>query len=162
MNTKRLTRDALLTAAALILHVVEAAIPAPTPIPGIKLGLANVVTVAALYLAGPWDAAAVLLIRIVLGSLFGGGVSAMIYALAGGCVSFTALLILRNIVTKKQLWAASAVSAMAHNLGQIAAAVLMTGTPAIAIYLPVLMLSGIVTGVLTGIAAGETVKRMKG
>lgn len=161
MKLKRMTRAALLTAVALILYLVEAQLPPLAPIPGIKPGLANIVTTAAMFTLGPADAGAILLTRILLGSLFGGGVSALLYSLAGGALSYLALLGLRRVLTKEQLWAASVAAAMAHNLGQMGAAVLITGTPGLFLYLPVLMVSGIIAGLFTGFAATLVIRRLK-
>ena len=161
MNVKRIARDAVLTALALIIFIVELQIPPITPVPGIKLGLANVVTVAALFLFGPWDAGAILILRILLGAAFSSNPSALVYSLAGGALSVAALLVLRKIVNKRQIWAVSAISAAFHNLGQIAAAVLITRTPALFAYLPVLTAAGIIAGLVTGSAAQLAVNRIK-
>ncbi|MGX8699284.1 MAG: Gx transporter family protein [bacterium] len=160
MQLKRLTRAALLTAAALILYVVELQLPPLAPIPGIKPGLANIVTTAAMFTLGPADTAAILLSRILLGSLFGGSVSALLYSLSGGLLSYLTLLLLRRFLTKKQLWAASVAASIAHNLGQMGMAVLITATPGILVYLPLLLVSGILAGLFTGLAATMVVERI--
>ena len=118
MSVKRIARDAVLTALALVIFAVELQIPPLTPVPGIKLGLANVVTVAALFLFGPWDAGAIMVLRILLGGFFSSNPSAIIYSLAGGAFSFAALLFMRKIVNKRQIWAASAISAAFHTWGR--------------------------------------------
>ena len=161
MSVKRIARDAVLTALALVIFAVELQIPPLTPVPGIKLGLANVVTVAALFLFGPWDAGAIMILRILLGGFFSSNPSAIIYSLAGGAFSFAALLLMRKIVNKKQIWAASTISAAFHYLGQICAAVLITRTPALFAYLPVLTAAGIIAGIVTGLAAQLAVNRIK-
>lgn len=162
MKLKRLTRDAVLTAVALTIFVVELQLPELVPIPGVKLGLANIVTVTALFTLGPWDALAILLCRIVLGSLFSGSVTTLLYSLAGGLLAFLTMLLLRKLLTVKHLWAASVFAAVAHNLGQIAAAIAVTATPSLILYLPVLTVSGIITGLFTGLAAQYAVKRLSG
>ncbi len=162
MNLKRLCRDAVLTAVALTIFIVELQIPDLLPIPGVKLGLANIVTVTALFTLGPVDALAILLCRILLGSLFSGNMMALVYSLSGGLLSFLVMLLLKKILTAKQLWAASVFAAVAHNLGQILAAVAVTATPSLFIYLPILTVSGVVTGLFTGAAAQFAVKRLSG
>ena len=162
MSVKRLTRLAVLTALALALHVLEAQIPPLAPIPGIKPGFANIVTVWVLVALGPLDAALILIARILLGSLFAGSVTALIYSLAGGTLCFIASLALRRFVSEKQLWALGAVGAIAHNAGQLAAASLILKSAAIWSYAPVLTVSAIVTGVFTGLIAQLVHARLKG
>lgn len=160
--TKRITKAALLTALALILFAVEAQIPAPVPIPGVKLGLANIITVYAIFALGPWDALAILLVRIFLGSVFTGAMSAMLYSLAGGLLCWLTMLLARRIVTEKQIWVCSVFGAMAHNLGQILMAIAILRTAAVLVYLPALLLSGILTGLFTGVCAQLVYKRLHG
>lgn len=161
MKTQKLVRLALLSAVALTIFVLEAQIPAPVPVSGVKLGLANIVTVVTLLLMGPWEALAVLLIRVVLGSLATGQVSAMLYSLAGGLLSWLVMLPIRKHVTDRQIWVISIFAAFAHNVGQMLVAVAVTGTPAILVYLPVLLLSGILTGAFTGLCAQFLVARLR-
>ena len=160
MDTKRLTRGAVLTAAALALFIVELQIPAPVPIPGVKLGLANIVTVYAMFALGPRDTGLILLTRILLGSLFAGQLMSLLYSLMGGILCYLTMLLLRRIVTEKQIWAASVFGAIAHNVGQITAAILVTKTPQLIVYLPVLMISGVIAGLFTGICAQLVVNKL--
>ena len=159
--TKRLARMALLTAVALIIFIVEAQIPVPVPIPGIKLGLANIITVYAMFKLGPKDTLAILLCRIVLGSVFSGQMTTLLYSLAGGMLCYVAMLFLRRVVTENQIWACSVIAAVCHNIGQIAVAMLIARTAGLIIYLPVLMLSGIIAGLFTGLCAQFLLKRMR-
>ena len=162
MDVKRLTKLALLTAVALILFVVEAQIPAPVPIPGVKLGLANIVTVYAMFRFGPRDTLLVLLTRVVLGSVFAGSVMALWFSLAGVLLCWAAMAALRKILTERQLWVCGVVGAMCHNLGQMAVCLAVYRSWAVAVYLPVLLLSGIVTGLFTGLTAQFLLKRLQG
>ena len=161
MTVKRLTRSALLTAIALTIFLVELQIPSLAPIPGVKLGLANIVTVFAMFLLGPVDTLGILLCRILLGGLFSGRVMALAYSLAGGLLCYLVMLLLRRVVTNRQIWVCSVFGAAAHNIGQMAVAILITGTPALIIYLPVLMISGILAGLFTGLCAQFTASRLK-
>ena len=159
--TKRLTRMGLLTALALIIFTIEAQIPSPVAIPGVKLGLANIITVYAMFCLGPRDTLLILLVRIFLGSLFTGQMMALAYSLCGGLLCYLVMLVMRRIVTEDQIWVCSVVGAIAHNIGQIIAAIAVTGTPGLAVYLPVLLVSGIIAGLFTGFAAQFTIHRMR-
>lgn len=158
---RRLTKNAMLAAAALIIFVVEAQIPALVPIPGVKLGLANIVTVYAMFLCGPVDTLGILLCRIVLGSIFAGQIMSFLYSICGGIFCYLIMLLMRKIVTENQIWVCSVVGAVFHNIGQITAAIFITQTLAIAGYLPVLLISGIISGTFTGLCAQLVVHRMK-
>lgn len=144
---------ALIAAAALVTFAIEAAIPPLTPIYGIKLGLSNVFTLVAIYLMGAKAGAAVLFIRITLGNLLTGQIMSYAYSLAGGILSFVVMLILKKFIPKKQLWVSSAISAIFHNVGQILVAIAFTQTIQIIYYLPVLIISGLITGAVTGFCA---------
>lgn len=128
MRVKRLTRCALLTAIALTIFVLEAQIPIPFPVPGMKLGLSNIITLFALFSFGWKDALAIVVIRILLGNLASGQVMALLYSLGGGLLSFAGMALLCRILTAKQVWAAGAAGGLLHNLGQMAVALAVTRT----------------------------------
>ena len=159
MKTKKLVLLALLDAIALTIFMVEAQIPALVPIPGIKLGLSNIVTVFTVFAIGPWEGAAVLFVRIFLGAVFAGNFSSILYSAAGGLCAIVVTMLLRRILKQNQLWVAGCLGAVAHSIGQMAMAIFVTGTPAIAIYLPVMMACSIVTGLFTGLCAQVLVNR---
>lgn len=159
MKTKRLTTMALLTAIALTIFMVEAQIPPIVPIPGVKLGLANIVTVFAVFALGPGEAAMILFSRIFLGAVFAGNFSSIVFSAAGGVCAIGVTILLGRIVKRDQLWAAGSLGAVAHSIGQIAVAVFWTGTPSVLVYLPVLAGISIVTGFCTGLAAQFLVNR---
>ena len=159
-TTKQLTTMALLTAIALAIHVAEAQIPPLVAIPGVKLGLANIITIYAAFAIGGGPAAMILIARILLGSMFGGGVVSLMYSLVGGLLCLAVTLVLRRVLGMQQIWVAGVLGAVAHNIGQILVAIVVTGTPSIVSYLPVLMISGIVTGLFTGFAAQAVVNRI--
>lgn len=161
MKTKNLILTAILTALALAAFTIEAAIPPLTPIYGIKLGIANVFTLFALYALGTRQAAAVLFLRIVLGSIFTGQLVSFIYSLTGGVLSFVLMILLKRFFSVKQVWVLSALCAVMHNVGQLAAAVLMTGTVQILYYLPMLVIAGIIAGTFTGLCAQLVLMRLK-
>ena len=159
MKTKKLTTLSLLCAIALTIFMVEAQIPPLVPIPGIKLGLANIVTVFAVFAIGPKEAAAVLFARIFLGAIFAGNFSTIFYSAAGGGCAIGLTILLKKILTDKQLWVAGALGAVAHSIGQMAMAIAISGTPGLVVYLPVMIGISIVTGCFTGLCAQFLVNR---
>jgi heptaprenyl diphosphate synthase len=161
MKTRKILRLSLLTAVSLVLFVLENQIPAPVPVPGVKLGLGNVIVVAVLFLYGRREALAVLGVKIVLSAVVTGNLGALAYSAAGGLLSWGGMCLLRGLLRPNQLWVASVLGAMLHNLGQLLAAVLIAATPGLWAYLPVLLLSGMITGFFTGIAAQTVVKRLR-
>ncbi len=161
MKINEISKIALLTAVALIVFVIEAQIPVPVPVPGVKLGLANVVTLFAIYTIGRKKAVIVLLLRIILGSLILGQVTAMFFSLAGGIVCYAVMCLFYQLVSSRQIWVVSIFGAIGHNIGQILVAAVVVGTASVALYLPVLILSGIVTGLFTGLCAQYLYKHLK-
>ena len=159
MKTRRMTLLACLSAIALTIFMVEAQIPALVPIPGIKLGLSNIITVFAVFALGPKDAASVLFVRIFLGAVFAGNFSTILYSAAGGTFAICVTSGLRKILGKNQLWIAGVLGAIAHSIGQMAMAITLTGTPGLIIYLPVMIAVSILTGSFTGLCAQFLVNR---
>lgn len=153
MKAKKLTVLALLSAIALTIFVIESQIPPVVPIPGVKLGLANIVTVFTVFAFRGRDGAAVLAVRIFLGAVFAGNFSTIFYSAAGGFLAILTTIGLKRILTKKQLWVAGALGAIAHSIGQMAMAIALTGTPGLLIYLPVMLVCSIITGLFTGLCA---------
>lgn len=161
MKTKKLVFMALLTAVSLTVWVLEAQIPMPVPVPGVKPGLANVVTLAAMALLGRKEAGLILLVRIVLGSLFAGSFSAILFSLAGGLLAWAVMALTLGLFEEKRLWVVSVFGALAHNAGQLLAAAAVTKTAGIFWYAPPLVAAAVITGVFTGIAAVYLVKAVK-
>lgn len=155
-----MTGFGMLTALAFILSYVESILPLQFPVPGMKLGLANVVVVTALYCWGEKEALALSIIRIVLVSFTFGNMTALIYSFAGSLLSWTMMTVI-----KKTQWfdvtGVSIVGGIFHNVGQIIVAMILLETETLIYYLPFLMISGVVTGALIGIAGGEMAKRLK-
>ena len=159
MKTKRLVLLALFTAIALTIFMLEAQIPSPVPIPGVKIGLANIITVFVVFALGAKDGAAVLFCRVFLGAVFAGNFSTIFYSAAGGILAITITILLKKVLTGKQLWVAGALGAVAHSIGQMAAAILISGTPGLVTYLPVMIAISIVTGTFTGLCAQMLLNR---
>lgn len=161
MRAKKLSRLALTTALAMILSFVESQIPALVAIPGVKVGLANIAVVFALYRQGTGEAALISLVRVVLvGLLFGNGVS-LLYSLAGAAVSLTAMVLLKKARVFSSM-AVSVVGGVLHNLGQLGMACVVTGTDVLRYYAPFLVLSGTLAGVAVGVLAGILLRRLPG
>ena len=152
-RTKKLVFMALLTGIALVVWVIEAQIPAPIPVPGIKLGLASVVTLTAMVLLGRREALAILLARVFLASLFAGSFSAILFALTGGVLSWIVMALTVKLFDEKLLWVVSVLGAIGHNAGQLLAAIAVTKTASLVVYGPALLCAAIVTGAFTGVAA---------
>ena len=161
MKPRDITRMALLTAIALTIFMVEAQLPGLVPVPGIKLGLSNIVTVWAVFTLGPRKAAMILTARIFLGAVFSGQMSTILYSGAGGALAIGITILSRKFLTRKQIWIAGVLGAIAHSVGQMAVAVGVTLTPGLIAYLPVMILIGIFTGAFTGFCAQLLTERLK-
>lgn len=160
MNIRKTTTLALLTTISLIIFLLENMLPPLVPIPGIKLGLANIITLIVLVRFSHCDAILVTVTRVILGFFFAGSIMSLTYSMLGSALSLTAMIILHTILSKKYIFLTSIIGAIFHNIGQIIAAVLFTSTPYIVAYLPFLMISGIITGLFTGLCAFFTEKKL--
>lgn len=158
----RTARLALLTAIALTIFMAEAQLPALTAIPGVKLGLANIVTVYVMFAMGSRDALLVLSARVFLGAVFSGQMMTLIYSAAGGLLSWCILCLLGRLLTQKQIWLASPVAAVFHNLGQLLAAAAVMRSWAVMAWLPYLIIAAILAGLFTGVAAQALLRRLSG
>lgn len=161
MNTKKLVECSILTSLALIIFVIELRIPNIVPIPGVKLGLANIITVYAVYLLSPRECAMIVVTRTVLGAFFAGNPSVLLYSFTGAMFALLGMLLLKKIIPVKYLWLCSVLGAVCHNTGQIMAAILVMGTVSIFAFYPMLIVSGCISGLITGIAAQQLVKTFK-
>ncbi len=158
MSVKKLCTYGLLIALAFVLSYLESFIP--NVMPGMKLGLANIVVMVALYVFGARDAFILSMIRIILVSFTFGNTVSMLYSLAGGILSYIVMVILKktnlfNMVT------VSIAGGIFHNVGQILMAAFILKNMGVMGYLPILFVSGAVTGVLIGILGGEVAKRIR-
>ena len=144
MNTRKLTLTALLTAIALCIFTAEAQLPSLTAIPGIKLG----------------STLCIVLVRVTLGCIATGQMMAFLFSMTGGLLAFCVSALLRRRFAPEQMWVVSVFAAVAHNLGQLAVAMAVMGTTAIGYYLPVLLISGVITGAFTGFCGQFTYVRL--
>lgn len=162
MKTRKLTELALLTAAALIAFIIELRLPDLSAIPGVKLGLANIFTVYAVYRFTGREVFLLVVTRIVLGAVFSSNFSAILYSLAGGLLCLCGMLLLRKVIPENYLWLCSIFGAVFHNTGQIAAALVLMRTPAVLAYYPYLIISGCIAGLFTGLCAQYVLGRLTG
>ncbi|MBQ9662175.1 MAG: Gx transporter family protein [Oscillospiraceae bacterium] len=160
MKTKKLTVMALTTALAMILSFVESQIPAFVAVPGVKMGLANIAVVFALYKLGWKEAAAISLVRVVLVSMLFGSIASLFYSLAGAVLSLIGMSLLKRSGKFTEI-VVSVAGGILHNIGQIAMASIILETDALRYYLPFLLISGTVAGVVIGVVSAVMVKRIR-
>lgn len=159
MKTSKITLMALSIAVAMVLSFVESQIPAFVAVPGVKVGLANIAVMFTLYKLGWKEAAVISLVRVFMVSLLFGSAASLFYSAAGAALSLLGMILLK----KSGLFSTVAVSiagGVLHNVGQIAMACLLLDTNVIGYYLPFLILSGIVAGIVVGLAAAVLIKRV--
>lgn len=156
----KLTELALLTSAALIMFVIELQIPYPFPISGIKLGLANIITVYAVYQYKPSEVLMIILVRIFLGSVFSANYLALAFSISGALLCWAGMIGAKHIIDEEHIWLASILGAVLHNTGQILAAVVVMKTFTVFVYLPFLIVAGCIAGAFTGFTAQIIISRL--
>lgn len=161
METRKTVHMGMLIALAMILSFIESQIPAFVAIPGMKIGLANIAIVFALYTLGFRSALAVSLIRVVLSALLFGSAISGLYSLAGALISLAGMALLKKTLFFGVV-GVSVCGAVLHNLGQIAVAWLILKTGALVYYLPFLLFSAVAGGVVIGLVAAVVIERTKG
>ena len=162
-KTNRIVYIGLLVAQALVLHLFERMIPVPFIAPGARLGLANLITVIAIYtLDNKKDAFLVLFLRLTLSTMFGGNLSSFMYSAAGGILSFLAMVFVKEVCKDKvSIIGVSASGAIFHNVGQLLIASSIVKNIGVMLYLPILSAMGIGTGIFIGITANYVVVHLK-
>lgn len=161
METRRIAQIGVLVSLAMVLSYLESMFPVFLAVPGIRIGLANIAIVFALYHLGFRAALGISVVRVVLSALLFGSVISMSYSLCGALISLAMMAILKRSGLFGTV-AVSVVGGVSHNLGQIAVACLILQTKAIAYYIPVLILSGVVSGVVIGIVSAVVIARLEG
>jgi len=160
-NFGKVAQCGMMVALAFLLSYVEFLIPIPMGIPGVKLGLANLVIFTAIYLTGAGNAFIIMVVRVILTAFTFGNLFYCLFSIAGGMLSFFLMLLCR-----KKNWfgkvGVSIVGGVSHNVAQILVAILVLETPELAWYLPVLLLSGMVAGAVIGIIGGLLLERITG
>lgn len=160
ISTKRIALCGVLTALAMIFSYIESVIPVPIPVPGIKLGVANIAVITILYVLGVKEAIVINLLRIVLTSLLFGNVNSFLFSISGAVLSLTIMIIMKKLDFFSCI-GVSVCGGVMHNIGQIIAAVFIMGSEAIVFYLPVLIVSGVFTGVVIGVVSGIVAKHVR-
>ena len=160
MNTKKLTTLAITVTLAMALSFLESQIPPLVAVPGVKLGLANIAVIFALYRFGAREAAAVSALRVFLVALLFGSFVSALYSIAGAILSFFVMLLLRRLKIFSEV-GVSVAGGVCHNIGQIAVACVLLETNVILYYLPFLLLSGTVAGVGVGVLSALLVRKLK-
>lgn len=152
MKAGRIAYYGLFAALAVLMGYVEMLVPVPVPIPGVKLGLANVVVLVMLYYMDAKSAFFISLVRVVLCGLLFAGFAGLLYSLSGALLSFAAMALLKK-TGRFSMIGVSVAGGVFHNVGQITVAALAVENVRMAYYLPFLLVSGVVTGVLIGLVA---------
>lgn len=155
---KKISKIAVFTALAIIFSYVEAILPFNFGIPGVKLGISNIVTVTALYYFGVKEAVGITFIRVFIIGLLFGNIMSLVYSLSGTFLSLCAMVIFKKL--KLSVIGVSALGGVFHNIGQLIAAVIMLESCALIYYYPVLFISGLVTGFLIGLASKPIIKNL--
>lgn len=158
MNS-RVAYFGVFTALALIFSYVESLIPINFGIPGVKLGLANLITLIALYKMSVKEAFLISIARVILSGFIFGNLFAILYSLAGGLLSLAIMTWFKRS-NKFSIYGISMAGGVFHNVGQLMMAILVIESVTIAGYLPVLLVSGLLTGLVIGVVSGETLKRI--
>lgn len=157
-RTKHIALLSMFAALAIGIYGLETLIPNPIPIPGIKLGLANIITLVVLKKYGIRDAGIVLLIRILLSALLFGQLLSLAYSLTGGILCLAGEYFVSKFLRDRALFIVAIFGALLHNLGQILVAIFITQVPGVIAYAPYLAICSIVTGLFTGLCAHYTLK----
>ena len=159
-KAQRIALSGLLTSLMLVFGFIERQFPLPVPVPGIKLGLANSVLLYALYMLGIRQSIVLMLLKALMSWLIYMNLSAMLYSFAGGVLSLTAMILISRVKGVSVI-GVSALGAVFFNVGQILMAAWILGTPQLIVtYLPILMVSGVLTGILTGVIARLVMKHL--
>ena len=160
MKSQKVATYGLFVALAFILSYIESLIPMPVPIPGIKIGLANLVVIASLYTMGPKEAFSLSMVRVILIGFTFGNLSTMIYSLAGGLLSCMLMIFFSKFKLFSMI-GVSIIGGVSHNIGQILVAMLVVQSSFLMYYLPFLLLAGTISGTVIGIIGANIVERIK-
>lgn len=161
-NTRRIVLLSLMVAQALVLSIVESAFPLPVSIPGVKLGLANIITIIVIIFFDLKDTLIVVLLRCALSSAFFGGMSGFLYSFAGGILSAIVMYFLYRLGSKVfSVVGISIVGAVFHNIGQIIMASLLMKDMVFYTILPLLLISGVIMGLFVGLCSGFLEKALR-
>lgn len=155
MSAKNISYFGVFTALAVVMGYIERLIPIPVPIPGIKLGLANVIVIIVLYFMGKKQAFFISVVRILISALLFSGFAGFLYSFAGAFLSYFIMLVVKGR-TGASIIGVSVLGGIFHNIGQIIMASIVVSNIKIFYYLPVLIFSGVITGIIVGIISKYT------
>lgn len=153
LTTKKLALLAMFAALSLGIYALEAMLPSPIPIPGVKLGLSNIIALVVLKKYGFRETVLVVIVRILLSALLFGSLSSLIYSAAGATLCLIAEFITDKLIRGRALYITAVFGALFHNAGQLAVSLVLTGSTAVLVYLPYLAIAAILTGLFTGLCA---------
>lgn len=160
MDTKNIAKTGMLVAVAFVLSYIESMLPLNLGVPGIKLGLSNIVVLFSIFNLNTLTAFCIAIVRIVLCGITFGNLSGMLYSLSGGILSFVVMLLLKK--TKKfSVYGVSVAGGVSHNIGQILVAIAVLNNKLIMYYFPFLLIAGVVAGIATGMLGGILIKRFR-
>lgn len=159
MSARKVALSALLLATMLVLGYFESLLPSPA-VPGVKIGLSNSILIFAVYMLNIPSAFMLMALKVILSGLMFGGVSAMMYAAAGGLISMILMCLLSRVKGIHPV-VVSMVGGVGHNVGQVGMAMLQTQTTKLVYYMAILMFVGMACGALTGVCATRVMKHMK-
>ncbi|MDF2879851.1 MAG: hypothetical protein K0R54_408 [Clostridiaceae bacterium] len=161
-STKKMVYISLLVSQALVLYIIESMLPVPFIAPGAKLGLPNLITVIGLYTLSYSETFLIIILRVILSTLFAGTLTSFLYSISGAILSFFIMCLVKKIGSHRvSIIGVSAAGAVFHNVGQILVAALVIQNINIALYLPILNITGIVTGIFIGITANYAITYVK-
>ncbi len=159
MSTKKISELGVLLSVGLILSYLESLIPVAFPIPGIKLGLANIVTMYILYRYKAKEAILIMILRVLISGILFSGLTAIVFGILGGLLSITFMLLAKK-TGFFSIMGLSMIGAVMHNAGQILAAFIIMENAAVIYYFPYLLISGIITGLIVGYISAIIIKRL--
>lgn len=160
-NFKKTVLLSLLISQSLILSIIELAIPIPVPIPGVKLGLSNIISLFTIITFGFKESLLVMFLRVILSSLITGNMASFIYSLAGGILSILVMNFMYKFKSRFSLISISVTGSVFHNIGQILIASIVINNLKMFYYLPFLMISGVITGIIIGFTTQFTIELLK-
>lgn len=160
VNNKKIAYVSLLVAIALIFSYVEILIPFNFGIPGVKLGLANVISIISIYLFGPYIALVIVVLRILLSGFLFGNLYSILYSLCGGILSIIAMSVIKK-TNKFSIYGVSMCGGVFHNIGQLIVAMITVNQMKISYYGPILIVSGMIMGLLVGFLSNQILIRLK-
>lgn len=154
--SKRIARNAMFIALAMIFSYVEAMIPLDLGVPGVKLGIANIIVVVGIYIIDSKDVFMISMVRIILTGILFGNIMSIAYSMAGGILSFFTMLLMKK-VKGFSIVGVSILGGVMHNIGQIIIAIVIVENLVVAIYLPILVIAGATTGLAIGLLAKKII-----